>query len=63
MTAQKVWHDELQAWVYEDPDIPDVEFPDELNTIDITNLNLSKATLPLNILEGRPLHAKVDKSK
>ena len=43
MTAQKVWYDELQAWVYEDPDTPDVEFPDELNTIDITNLNLSKA--------------------
>lgn len=62
MAAKKVWHEELQSWVLEDPadvDIPDdLDFDDlDLGHFDISQFDLSRATLPLRVLEGRHRHA------
>ena len=62
MATQRVWHEELQAWVYDDPDIPeDLDF-DNLENFGISararenaNHDLCRAYLPLNILEGRSM--------
>lgn len=63
MPVQKVWHEEIQSWVFEDPD--DVDIPDDLDFddldlghFDISQFDLSRATLPLYILEGKYLHKK-----
>ena len=60
MAMQKVWHEELQDWVYEDSDTPkNLDF-DNLKDFGIpvcarknANHDLSRACLPLSILEGR----------
>lgn len=63
MPAQKVWHEEIQSWVFED--LADVDIPDDLDFddldlghFDISQFDLSRATLPLHILEGKHLHKK-----
>lgn len=69
MAIQRVWHEELQDWVYEDPDTPaDLDF-DNLKDFGISvrarknaNHDLARACLPLSILEGRSSYVKVDKS-
>lgn len=55
MPVQKVWHEEIQSWVFEDP--ADVDILD-LGYFDIFQFDLSLATLPLHILEGKYLHKK-----
>lgn len=67
MAVKKVWHEELQSWVFEDPD--DVNIPDDINPEDYgvevvpKVYPVPKSTLPLRILEGRPRHAKSNKTK
>lgn len=62
MPAQKVWHEEIQSWVFEDPD--DVNIPDDINPEDYgvevvpKAYPTSRSTLPLHILEGKYLHKK-----
>ena len=64
MATQKVWHEEFQDWVYEDPNIPkDLDFDDlGLDKIDISGCNLAKAMVPLSTLEGTYKHVKPNKS-
>lgn len=67
MAVKKVWHEELQSWVFEDPD--DVNIPDDINPEDYgvevvpKVYPIPRSTLPLHILEGRPRHAKSNKKK
>ena len=69
MAIQRVWHEDLQDWVYEDPDTPaELDF-DNLKDFGISvharknaNHDLARACLPLSILEGRSSYVKVDKS-
>lgn len=62
MPAQKVWHEEIQSWVFEDPD--DVNIPDNIDPEDYGVEIVPKvypaprSILPLRILEGKHLHKK-----
>lgn len=62
MAAKKVWHEEIQSWVFEDPD--DVNIPNDINPEDYGVEIVSKvyptprSTLPLRILERKHLHKK-----
>lgn len=62
MPAQKVWHEEIQSWVFEDSD--DVNIPDNIDPEDYGVEIVPKvypaprSTIPLHILEGKHLHKK-----
>lgn len=64
MAVKKVWHEELQSWVFEDPD--DVNIPDDINPEDYgvevvpKVYSVPRSTLPLRILEGRPPSCKIE---
>lgn len=68
MACKKVWHEEIQSWVFEDPD-EDKSIPDGADPEDFGIKMLDAAphgrvlTYPLNVLEGRPLHAKSCETK
>lgn len=62
MPAQKVWHEEIQSWSFEDPD--DVNIPDDINPEDYgvevvpKVYQVLRCTLPLHILDGKYFHKK-----
>ena len=59
MPAQKVWHEEIQSWIFEDPD-EDKSIPDGADPEDF-GIKMLDLTCPLNVLEGRLLHKKACK--
>lgn len=66
MPAQKVWHEEIQSWIFEDSDedksIPDGADPEDFGIKMLDAVPHGRVlTYPLNVLEGILLHKKACK--
>lgn len=61
MAIQKVWNEDLQEWVYDDPDLPEgIDIDDDVFVCEGVQwkqfgsdklMDLKKATLPVSLLE------------
>lgn len=68
MAFKKVWHEELQDWVYEDPERQTDDIPSDnidniiYNKTDIPGCNPLRGSVPLSMLEERFNNVRSNKS-